>query len=392
MTDNSKNLKDKFPDIHELFESKECLLTHFVKKSEKLKFICKCGIEKERLFKDFMKNKQCRTCTDKKLKEIPDEEEYTDDNGELWKPIQGGWISDGGNCKNALNKILILCPSKYRYHIDGKNQYASRLVAKAFEIENFDKLNDTNYVVTHIDENPLNNSVNNLKIITKKDVSGNNGTRSRQSDTFKEKINWTEKRFEDIKTKIIPELPKHKLYNNGEIWNSNRFLTFSKNGNYLCFCTSNDNYKVHRLICYAFNPIEGKEKLLDYDDLQVNHKDGNTYNNSSENLEWVSNSANMYHAYTEKLNKKVRGILQFSLEGKYINEYISIAEASRQTDEPEHRIREIAQGKPNAKADYIWKFKNEEETKEYSKKFSKKTDKPILLYETENCTIIFEED
>ena len=370
-TIEEKTIKERFPNIFKEFEIKDCVLTYYVKKSEKLKYICKCGIEKEKLYKDFMKNKQCRTCTDKKLKEIPIENEYTDENGEIWKAIKGGWISDKGNCKNTLNKTLVLCKSKYRYHIDGKNQYASRLVAQAFKIENYNKLDDADYIVTHIDNNQSNNYVNNLKIITKKEANKNNGTKSRQSDNFKEKINWTEKRFNDIETKIITELPKHKLYTNGEIWNGNRFLTFSKSDNYFTLCTLNKTYKVHRLICYAFNPIEGKTQLSDYDDLQVNHKDGNTLNNNAENLEWVSNSKNMYHSYTEKLNKKVRGVLQFTLDGDYIKEYISIAEASRQSGEPEHRIREIAKGKTNSKAEYSWKFKNEGETEEYSIKFSK---------------------
>ena len=364
-------IKEKFPDIYDLFESKECILTYYTKKSEKLKYICKCGIEKEKLFKDFMRNKQCRTCTNKKLKEIPNEEEYVDKNGELWKPIKGGWISDKGNCKNALNKNLTLCPDKYRYHIDGKNQYASRLVSEAFKIENYDKLDDSNYVVTHIDNIPLNNSVNNLKIITKVESNKNNGIKSRQSDIFKEKINWTEKRFENNKTKIIPELPKHKLYNNGEIWNSNRFLTFSKSGNYYTLCTLNKTYKVHRLICYAFNQIEGKKTLDDYKDLQVNHKDGNTFNNCADNLEWVSSSINMYHSYKENLNKKVRNILQYTLDDDFVKEYKSISEASRESGEPEHRIRAIAKGKKNSKAEYKWKFKDEKETKEYSEKYSK---------------------
>jgi hypothetical protein len=364
-------IKEKYPDLYDIFKSKECVLIHYTKKSENLKYICKCGIEKQKLFKDFMKNKQCRTCTNKKLKEIPEEEEYTDENGELWKPIKGGWISSKGNCKNALNKLLILCSSKYRYHIDGKNQYVSRLVAEAFKIENYEKLDDPKYVVSHKDNNILNNSVENLKIITKEDVCSINGKKSRQSDTFKEKINWTVNKFKDIENKTIPELPYHKIYKNGEIWNGSRFLAFSKNENYLNLCTKDKTYKVHRLVCYAFNPIKGKEKLFDYDDLQVNHKDGNTLNNCSENLEWVSNSKNMYHSYTENLNKKVRNVLQYTLDGEYISEYISIAEASRQTDEPEHRIREIANGKPNSKAEYIWRFKNEEETKEYSEKYSK---------------------
>jgi hypothetical protein len=249
-----------------------------------------------------MRNKECRTCKEKKLKEKPAEEKYTDsDTGEIWKPIIGGWISSFGNAKNSLDKILTLCPTKFRYHINGDHQYASRLVAKAFEIENYEKLKDTDYVVNHIDQNPSNNNINNLKVVTKAEVGSINGKKSRQSDEFIEKINWTQYRFNNIENKIILELPKHIVYKNGEIWNGNRFLVFSNSENYTSIRILGTNYKIHRLICYTFNQIEGKNNLSDYDDLQVNHKDGNTLNNNADNLEWVSNSTNMQHSYTNDL-------------------------------------------------------------------------------------------
>ena len=129
-----------------------------------------------------------------------------------------------GNAKNSLEKVLTLCPTKFRYHINGDHQYASRLVAIAFQIENYEKLDNTNYVVSHIDENPSNNNINNLKIITKAEVGSINGKKSRQSEEFAEKINWTQDRFKYINNKVIHELPKHIIYINDEIWNGNRFL------------------------------------------------------------------------------------------------------------------------------------------------------------------------
>jgi hypothetical protein len=370
------NLKDKFPDIYTVFEKKGCKLIFFTKKTEKLKYICECNIEKEKLYKDFMRNRTCRTCKDKSLKEKPNIEDYFDPiTNEHWKPVVGGWISNFGNAKNSLNKELTLCPSKFRYHINGKNQYASRLVAETFQIENYEKLLDQNYVVSHIDNDSSNNRIENLKIVAKSFICSINGTKSRKSDNFKEKINWTKNHFNNvsnIKSKVIIEISdKYIFYSNGEIWGNTNFLTCSKSEKYLSFNIKNKTYKVHRLICYAFNPIKDKEKLEDYDDLQVNHKDGNTLNNNAENLEWVSNSKNMYHSYSENLNKKVRNVLQFTLDGEFVKEYISIAEASRQSGEPEHRIREISKGKTNSKAEYLWKFKNEIETEEYSSKFSK---------------------
>ena len=414
----SINLEEKYKDIYNIFKEKGCTLTYFIKKTLKLKFICACGIEKERLYKDFMRGKECRTCREKKFKEIPSESielpsksielpsksielssksieipykpieipfeslelssksiEIPFESIEIWKPIEGGWISNFGNAKNVLDKILTLCPTKFRYHIGGKHQYASRLVAKTFEIENYDKFeNNQNYIVTHIDNDSKNNKVENLKVITKVELGSINGKKARQSDTFKEKINWTKDHFksEDVKTKVILELPKYIIYNNGEIHGEFHFLTFTKNDNYLKILANNKTYKVHRIICYAFNPIEGKENLCDYDELQVNHKDGNTLNNSSENLEWVTPSENMKHAYNTKLNNKVRNVLQYTLDGEFIQEFKSIAQASRESSEPEHRIRETAKGKKNSKAQFIWKFKNESESAEYSEKYKSK--------------------
>ena len=50
-------------------------------------------------------------------------------------------------------------------------------------------------------------------------------------------------------------------------------------------------FRVHRLIAITFLglPQEGKR--------EVNHKDGNKFNNVVSNLEWVSRSSNIKHAY-----------------------------------------------------------------------------------------------
>lgn len=50
-------------------------------------------------------------------------------------------------------------------------------------------------------------------------------------------------------------------------------------------------YSVHRLVLENFNPVDGMENL------QVNHKDGNKLNNNLSNLEWVTPSENVYHAF-----------------------------------------------------------------------------------------------
>lgn len=52
-------------------------------------------------------------------------------------------------------------------------------------------------------------------------------------------------------------------------------------------------YGVHRLVAAAF--LKGSRRL------EVNHIDGNKLNNAVENLEWVTHSDNMKHAYQSGL-------------------------------------------------------------------------------------------
>ena len=66
---------------------------------------------------------------------------------------------------------------------------------------------------------------------------------------------------------------------------------------YLRFTAKKDNITktlhVHRVVLLTFNPIV-QEK-------QVNHIDGNKFNNRLENLEWCTDSENKIHAYKNGL-------------------------------------------------------------------------------------------
>ena len=75
-----------------------------------------------------------------------------------------------------------------------------------------------------------------------------------------------------------------------------------KNGYYTITLRGGNKYKdrkvyLHRLIAKYFihNP-DPKNKV------EVNHKDGNKQNNSLDNLEWVTPSENIQHAYDTGLN------------------------------------------------------------------------------------------
>lgn len=77
---------------------------------------------------------------------------------------------------------------------------------------------------------------------------------------------------------------------------------------------------VHRLVAEAYinsNSIG----------LEVNHKDGNKLNNKVENLEFVTHSENMHHAFKNKLiNRNKKTLIEFDGFRFYLN---SIKEASK---------------------------------------------------------------
>jgi hypothetical protein len=139
--------------------------------SVKINYICLCKNEFSRPFKDIKKDKQCRKCRTYNFNSIP-KTELIEENGEIWKPIQGGWISNFGNAKNIENKIIKITENG-RYHFNNKFYSAARLVAQVFQIENYDKLSEHNYIVSHIDNNVTNNNISNLKIITRSELSKN---------------------------------------------------------------------------------------------------------------------------------------------------------------------------------------------------------------------------
>lgn len=71
---------------------------------------------------------------------------------------------------------------------------------------------------------------------------------------------------------------------------------------------------VHRLVARAFI---SNMKIKP----QVNHKDGNPFNNKVENLEWVTNAENTQHAYDTKLNKKNQLPISFNGQTKSLRKW-----------------------------------------------------------------------
>lgn len=101
---------------------------------------------------------------------------------------------------------------------------------------------------------------------------------------------------------------------------------------------------VHRLVASAFIP--NPNNLRD-----VNHKDGDKTNNNLENLEWVSHSENIKHAY-QRLGKKTNGVSVICVETG--QRYDSCKDASNQTGINISSINHAINGMAKSAGGFRW--------------------------------------
>lgn len=94
----------------------------------------------------------------------------------------------------------------------------------------------------------------------------------------------------------------YEVSNKGTIKNANRDRVLKPwdNGNgylYIKLGRRTTNVAIHRLVAKAFIPNPDNLK-------EVDHIDGNKYNNCVDNLRWVNRSDNAYHLWTLKDEKR----------------------------------------------------------------------------------------
>ena len=265
-------------------------------------------------------------------------------------------------------------------------------------------------VIRHKDGNGLNNDLDNLEWSTRKEIIqkkydeglANKGTRPVVQYSLDKKII---KRFESIKEaaeemncspgfignvcsgrkksangfvwryetekdpfeveegeewKNIPNHKGYKVSSKGRVYSikTARYLNqIIRKDNYVQITLDDSKYFLHRLVAKTFYGPPPENLLVPV----VDHKDGDTRNNTLENLEWVEFDENISRAHKTGLNSTSRPVLKYSLGGVQLKRYKSAAEASRDVKVTHASVMGACRKKEhvNTIAGFIWRFESE---------------------------------
>lgn len=147
----------------------------------------------------------------------------------------------------------------------------------------------------------------------------------------------------------------YQVSHTGFVRNKESGLKLSiQKGNYCRVKIGKNTYLVHRLVALAFIPVENP------DELQVNHKNGDKYDNHLDNLEWTTAKENVKHCIDNKLSKG-RGVPVkcLSLDGKVLGFYDNILLASKATGANDRHISCVCKGKRKTAGGYKWEYAEE---------------------------------
>ena len=115
---------------------------------------------------------------------------------------------------------------------------------------------------------------------------------------------------------------------------------------YLKVGVNNKSYFVHRLIAETFIPNSDKN-------LEVNHINGNTKDNKVENLEWTTRQGNMMSEITH--SKKSHKVDLYNLEGTFIKTFPSITSMCKEMRFDLKSVRMCLNGQCKQHHGYIFK-------------------------------------
>ena len=142
--------------------------------------------------------------------------------------------------------------------------------------------------------------------------------------------------------------------NLGRIRGPRGIIGFTASDGYICVNIEGCVFRVNRLICMAWKPIDNPEEMV------VNHIDNNKTNNNVDNLEWVTVGENnrhyMSHFYHAGNRNRGRQVNQLSMDGILIATFKQITHASVQTGIDRNSITRVCRNQQKSAGGFYWEY------------------------------------
>jgi len=327
---------------------------------------CACDLIFKKTLKSVQENgNSCSSCNSKLLKmENEDESLFFEQDGELFKKFKYGWVSNKGKILNNLKKEL----SQHKGYVKiSETLYnVKTIITETFKIPYYELLGIGSFYLKTIDGTE-NYGLENIYVWTNSKADQKLIPDNIEINNFVDK----NKVIEDTKYLFLEEsqVPKnykefmeYRFYENGliKLKNKNIYTYGRKTKEGYMDISIKKIYRVHRILCFLFHPIDGKENLKDYEKhFEVNHKDGNKCNNHIDNLEWTTKSENCRHALENDLCGYTIPVNLFkidSVSGKkeFVKRFITIEDAHKETGFSKDYIKRLINNKTTPYSEYTF--------------------------------------
>ena len=224
---------------------------------------------------------------------------------------------------------------------------------------------DNKREVHHKDENIYNNYSDNLEWCTTKErIAYSSKLNSERIKTRNRIKNHDTNNKELANMKELQGYENYLISKDAKVYSKSRRkymvinlekLKLNKKRVTIKLCATNGKRK-----CFYLNQLIAQTYIPNPDNKrEVNHIDGNLYNNNLENLEWCTNQENMDHAFKNNLVKPAdnrRKVSQYDINGKYIRTYNGIKEAALKNNIHYQSIKDCLRGKIKISNNFIWKY------------------------------------